>query len=623
MRSMTFQPQARERSVEETFRQALALHRSGNLPAAQRLYNDIVVRFPGHAGALHGLGILCMQRADAVAAVRLLGAAIAANERNPAAHADLANALRALNRLGEAASSMDRAVQLEPGVPAFRTEHGNLLLDLGETVRALERFESALALAPADTAALIGCADALHDLGRFEDAVLAYDRALALEPTHERAWSNRGSALLRLRRCAEALASYDRTLALIAPEADGPQRQVRLNAHVNRGAALHELDRLEEALASYDLVIGTAPQMAEAHANRGVLLRQLNRVEEALASFNQAIAIRPDYADAHLFRAHTLLLLGDFSNGWAEFEWRWRNPRSAIARDRRHAQVALWLGQQSLVGKTLLLHAEQGLGDTLQFARYAALVAGLGARVLLEVPLPLRTLTTGMAGVDQVFARGDPLPPFDFQCPLMSLPLSMKTTLATVPGSVPYLRADSIKIQQWRQRLGAPRGLRVGLVWSGGFRPNQPEVWSVNSRRNIPLATCASLALPGVEFHSLQKGQAAEAELGQLLRSNWSGPQLIDHADHLQDFSDTAALIANLDLVIAVDTSVAHLAGAMGVPVWILNRFDGCWRWLLERTDSPWYPTARLYRQRLPGDWASVLAEVRSDLHGACRDSGG
>jgi tetratricopeptide (TPR) repeat protein len=643
-------------SVEKTFRQALALHRSGNLPAAQRLYNEVVTGLPGHAGALHGLGVLCMQRADTVGAVQWLGAAIAANERNAAAHADLASALSVLNRLSEAASCMARAVQLEPLMPTFLIEHGNMLLDLGETARALERFERALSLAPADMAALIGCAaahlqagrpsaaldccdralnvapgdvaahhtraDALHDLERYEDAVLAYDRALKLDPTRVHAWSNRGSALLRLRRCAEALASYDRTLALIAPEAVGPQWQMRLNACVNRGVALHELDRLEEALANYDRVIATAPQMAEAHANRGVLLRQLNRVEEALASINQAIAIRPGYADAHLSRAHTLLLLGDFANGWSEFEWRWRNPGSAITRDRRHSQVALWLGEQSIDGKTILLHAEQGLGDTLQFARYAALVAGLGARVLLEVPLQLRALLTGIKGVERTFARGDPLPAFDFQCPLMSLPLAMKTTMATVPAQTPYLQAEPVKSEQWRRRLGERRGLRVGLVWSGGFRPNQPEVWAVNRRRNIPLAAFASLARPDVEFHSLQQGESAEAELGRLMGSNWGGPQLIDHAGRIADFSDTAALIANLDLVIAVDTAVAHLAGAMGVPVWILNRFDACWRWLRERADSPWYPTARLYRQRRPGDWQHVLAEVHRDLHTAASRSG-
>ncbi|HVC44095.1 MAG TPA: glycosyltransferase family 9 protein, partial [Candidatus Binataceae bacterium] len=219
-----------------------------------------------------------------------------------------------------------------------------------------------------------------------------------------------------------------------------------------------------------------------------------------------------------------------------------------------------------------------------------------------------------LEGVAQVAARGHALPEFDYYCPLMSLPLAFKTTLSSIPAQIPYLKADADKARRWQEKLGEKAKLRVGVVWSGGFRPDQPELWPVNNRRNIPLAKLASLRHADVEFYSLQKGQPAASELTDLLAQHWDGPPLIDFTDLLHDFSDTAALIEQLDLVIAVDTSTAHLAGAMGKPVWILSRFDNCWRWLLDRTDSPWYPTARLYRQASPGDWDQVIQRVAADL---------
>ena len=278
----------------------------------------------------------------------------------------------------------------------------------------------------------------------------------------------------------------------------------------------------------------------------------------------------------------------------------------------------MWLGDGTLAGKTILLHCEQGLGDSLQFCRYTTLVARLGARVVLEVPPALRNLFAALDGVAELVVLGDPLPHFDCHCPLMSLPLAFGTTLTTIPADAPYLRADAAKVLRWRQRLGERRRPRVGLVWSGGFRPDQPELWAVNSRRNVPLSMLASLAGLALDFYSLQKGQPAEAELARLTASGWDGPHIADVSAELGDFSDTAALIEALDLVVSVDTSTAHLTGALGKPVWILNRFDTCWRWLLDRTDSPWYPTARLYRQPTAGDWGAVLAQVRADLAALC-----
>jgi hypothetical protein len=274
----------------------------------------------------------------------------------------------------------------------------------------------------------------------------------------------------------------------------------------------------------------------------------------------------------------------------------------------------LWLGDESLASKTILLYAEQGLGDTIQFCRYARSVADLGARVVMLVPGPLLGLLATLDGVAQLVKVGDPLPPFDFQCPLMSLPLAFRTELATIPAPHSYLRPDSGRTRRWKERLGERLKPRVGLVWSGGFRPDQPELAEINARRNMDASLLAGLKDERIEFYSLQKGEPAASDLARLQAAHWGGPDIIDWTSELHDFSDTAALAANLDLVISVDTSMAHLAGALGRPVWILNRFDSCWRWLPGRVESPWYPTARIYTQQRSGDWAGVIEKVKADL---------
>jgi hypothetical protein len=261
-----------------------------------------------------------------------------------------------------------------------------------------------------------------------------------------------------------------------------------------------------------------------------------------------------------------------------------------------------------------LLHSEQGLGDTLQFCRYVKLVASLGARVILEVPPSLVKLLATLDGTSEVVARGGVLPQFDCQCSLLSLPLALKTTLDRLPAQVPYLRCEAARSRYWETKLGERTRLRVGVVWSGGLRQNQPELRGVNGRRNVPLTKLVALRHPQIEFYTLQKGEPAESELADAIARNWDGPDLRDFTGGLHDFADTAALIEQLDLVISVDTSTAHLAAALGKPVWLLNRFDTCWRWMTDRCDSPWYPTLRLYRQGRPGDWDGVIKEVAIDL---------
>jgi hypothetical protein len=328
-------------------------------------------------------------------------------------------------------------------------------------------------------------------------------------------------------------------------------------------------------------------------------------------SYDRAIALKPDLADAYWNQSLCLLLLGRFDQGWRQFEWRKRLNEPIAARS---FPQPLWLGEHDIMGKTLFIWWEQGFGDTLQFCRYAKLVEARGAKVVMSVQEPLRELLKQISPTIEIIGPDDVPTDFDYHCPLLSLPLAFKTTLSNIPAKIPYLKSNVEKSLFWKEKLGEKSKLRVGLVWSGGFRPNQPELWSVNRRRNIPLAKLAALKHPGIEFFSLQKGQPAESELAELIREKWDGPHIFDFTSLLNDFSDTAALIKNLDLLISVDTSTAHLAGALGKHVWILNRFDIDWRWLLDTTDSPWYPTVKLYRQEKAGDWDDVVQRIRMDL---------
>jgi tetratricopeptide (TPR) repeat protein len=507
--------------------------------------------------------------------------------------------------LGSAEQLYQQILRRQPRHPAALHLLGSIHLQRGNAKEALAACEAALTIDPRNAAARQTQGDALHDLQRYPQSIEAYDRCLALNPKSFVAWSNRGSALLHSRRFEEAVESYERALAL---------QDTFANPYLNRGAALQELGRFEAALASFDRAIALDRNLAAAHANRGCTLDCLGRAQEALESCERAIALQPDYAAAHVNRAITLLRMGRFADGWAEYEWRWRNTASALFRDRRQSSAPLWLGREPLAGRTILLHAEQGYGDTLQFCRYARLVGERGAKVILEVPQGLKRLLSRLDGVAEVIAHGEPAHDVDFQCPLMSLPLAFGTTLETIPSGHRYLTGEPELVERWRTRLGERRGFRVGLVWSGGLRPNEPEWWPANTRRNIELQRLLALQHPRIEYVSLQKGEPAEGEPQELRRRGTGELRLIDQTRELSDFAQTAALIESLDLVVSVDTATGHLAAALGKPTWILSRFDGCWRWLMSRSDSPWYPSVRLFRQQAPGTWDEVVRQVRDEL---------
>ena len=574
--------------------QAVALHRNGALEQAQAIYHEILAMQPRHFDALHLLGVIAAQTRDPQRAVELIGKALEINPNSAAALCNRAAALHELGHLEQALANYDRAIALKPDYTEAHFKRGKLLHQTGQLDAALAAYERAVALKADYGAAHFHRGLVLHALGQLDAALGAYDRAAALATDDAEVHSWRGDVLWQLDRLDAALQSYDRAI-----EIDPAYAQ----AHSNRGIVLRKLEMLDAALESFDRAIALKPDYAEAHFNRGVVLRELRRLDEALESFGRAIALRADYAEAYCHRSYVRLLKGDFANGWLDHEWRWLDKYGSNIHERRNFPQPLWLGKENIAGKTILLHSEQGLGDTLQFCRYAKLVAALGARVILEVPRPLLNLLVDLEGVSQLVVKGTALPPFDYQCPLMSLPLAFNTDLDTIPAEVPYLRADRSKVAQWQARLGERIKPRIGLVWSGNPRNRNDR------NRSIPLAELMPHLPAAHQYVSLQK-DVREPDR-QTLQAN---VQLLDFAAELHDLGDTAALCECMDLVISVDTLLAHLSGALGKRTWVLLPFDADWRWLTAPTDCPWYPTARLYRQARIGEWRGALERLEADL---------
>ena len=477
--------------------------------------------------------------------------------------------------------------------PTADYSHAMTLHHAGQHAEAQRLYRAILKRAPvhADALHLLGLS--LCQSGRYTEALVHLNRALLQRPNWVEALINRGNAFQELGEPERALADFDAALALAPDHAE---------ALGNRGVTLYALGRLEEALDDYDRALALRPGYAEALHNRGNALRALNRNGEAIRCFEACLSLQPDDAEARLHLAMSRLLEGDFARAWPDYQWRWKTRQ--YAPHRRAFPQPEWLGHRALTGQMLLVHAEQGFGDTLQFCRYAPLLRDLGAAVVLEVQPPLKRLLQGLEGTRQVLARGEPLPAFDCHCSLLSLPGALQTTLETLPARVPYICADPALVTQWGDRLGPRQGLRVGLVWSG----NPTHLNDHN--RSAALAEYADLLALPCQFVSLQKvlRKADHAELR-------GRPQILHFGERLADFADTAAVVAQLDLVIAVDTAVAHLAGALGKPTWLLLPYAPDWRWLLDRRDSPWYPGMRLFRQAAPGDWRGVMMEVAAALH--------
>jgi tetratricopeptide (TPR) repeat protein len=571
---------SKQRHLDKLLEQAVALQQNGAFADAEELYRQILAERPRHFDALQLLGALSLQTGRIEEGAELLKQALSINGTQAPLYSNLSFALNSLGRHEEALAAANRALSLKPGFSDALNNRGMALAALERPLDALASFEKAIAGRPDFPEAWSNRGCALRDLGRPADAVASCEQALVLRPDYAEAWSNRGNALSDMNRPSDAQASYERALA-------------------------------------------ASGKFADAWNNLGLTFIDMNRHEDALACYDRALALGPDAVETHWNRALCLLQMGRFDAGWAEYEWRWERKR--IKAGKREFDARLWLGDVPLDGKTILLHAEQGLGDTLQFCRYAALVARQGAQVILEAQPELMRLLTGLEGVAQLVEAGRTLPSFDCHCPLLSLPLAFHTDISTIPAKTPYLFADPKESERFRARIaeiGDEAGneaanaakLNVGLVWAGGSRPHVPELRRNDSRRSLSFEQLAPIVdVPGVRFFSLQKGPPA-AQLEAARAGREASRPIIDWTDELRDFADTAALIDNLDLVISVDTSTAHLAGAMGKPVWIMNRLDTCWRWMLERSDSPWYPSARLFRQPALGDWASVIDAVAEAL---------
>ena len=610
-----------------TISQALAIafqhHQAGRLQTAGQIYRQILAAEPNHADAMHLLGVIAHQTGEHETAVRYIERAIALQDA-AAYHNNLGEAYRALRRIPEAVACYRRALELKPD---FADAHNNLgvaLKNQGKLDEAVACYRRVLELKPDFAGAENNLGNALKEQGKLEEAVACYRRALQRQPDYAEAEYNLGNVLKEQGKLDEAVACCRRAVEL---------RPDHAPAHNNLGVALSEQSNSEEAVACFRRALELAPDYLDAQNNLGVAWKNLGKLDEAVACYRRALELRPDYAqarynlanafsdqgkrdeaiaccrgtleqqpdfaEAHVQRSLLALLTGDFPLGWAEYPWRWKT-RQCPPRD--FPQPA-WDGQP-LEGKTILLHAEQGLGDAIQFVRYAPLVKQRGAAVIVECPGPLMSLLASCQGVDRLVGRGDRLPAFDVHASLLSLPGIFHTSLEDMPAAIPYLFADPGAVERWRRELGGAAGLKIGMAWRGN------PVHTNDRARSLPLSCFESLAgLPGAHFFSLQKGAGVE----ELARMAGRLP-VTELGSRLENFMDTAAVMKNLDLVITCDTAAAHLAGALGVPVWVALPFTPDWRWLLDRSDSPWYPTMRLLRQKQPGDWAGVFEEIKARL---------
>ena len=640
--------------------EALAIQQQGRLAEAEGLYRDILQEQYDLFDGWHMLGVVKFQQGLFEEAVDLFETATKLNNLSAPAYSNLGNALQQLQRPQEALKAYRSAVEIQPDYVTGHFNLGNLLSALHHTEEALASYNRALALdhrhintlqnrgliylsrknypqaitdfnqilavSPGHIDSLLNrglayyengqfieaiqnysellrmqpqnadvhCYQgmAFHKLGMYDSAVTSCSNALRIDNDSAKALNNRGAALHRLGQHEAALSNYDRAISLKPDYAE---------AHSNRGALLHEMLRYTEALASHDQALAINPQYAAAYCNRGMLLLDMLQHEEAMASYDNALALEPAYAEAHFNQSLCRLRMGDFEKGWAQYEWRWKID--SIARLKRQFPQPNWLGEEPIAGRTILVHADQGLGDVIQFCRYARLLADQGAKVLLEVPLPLKSLLRGLDGVQQLTAVGEALPEFDVHCQIMSLPLACKTTAASLPCNIPYIRTQTEYIEKWASRLGDGQGaLRIGIAWAGS------ATHSNDHNRSIALQKLQPLLELGHQIFSLQK------EVRPADQEFLDSSAIVHFGEELQDFADTAAIIESLDLVISVDTSVAHLAGAMGKLVWIMLPYSPDWRWPVDTGASAWYPTASLLRQPALGDWDSVVNTITATL---------
>ncbi|HET9390827.1 MAG TPA: tetratricopeptide repeat protein [Steroidobacteraceae bacterium] len=612
-----------------------ALNAVGRPAEALACYGRAVALKPDFAAAHHGRGMTLLRLGHAQAAVQALSNALRLAPGIASLHNDLAVALERLDRRTEALSHFERATQLDPNHAQAHLNRGLLEAALGRLSPALESVDRALALQPLHPATHANRGNILADLGRKEEAIASYDQALALQPRDPLTLCKRGRLLVSLQRLPEALNDFEAAVALAPGD---------LDAHFQRGVVLVHLERPADALQSFDRVLATdSATSAETLNNRGVVLVQLGRFEQAHADFARAIALQPRHREAYVNaannlttlqrhsealpyfdralslepqdphlqwgKARLLLSLGDFRQGWPLHESRLQ--LESLRPLQRHTHLPRWQRGESIAGRILLVHAEQGLGDTVQFSRYLPLLEAGGAQVIFEVQPALALLLRSLPSRARLVPFDDPLPAFDIRTPLLSLPWLLGTELESIPGGVPYLSAEPARIDAWRRRLAELPGFKVGLAWQGSVATERQGGFI---GRSFGLAAAGPLAgLPAVTLVSLQKGAPA-SQRGQVD----FGSSVLELTDPWEmgpaELLDTAALMSALDLVVTADSLTAHLAGALGIPVWVVLSSSPDWRWLTRREDSPWYPTMRLFRQQPTGGWPEVFARVAREL---------
>jgi tetratricopeptide (TPR) repeat protein len=563
-------------------------HLDAQLSCQQALAID-----PNHADTLHLLGLLSFHTKQYDHAVEWISRAIRQEPKTDYL-TNLGNTLANQGRREEALKAYDKAIQLKPLDADLWRNLGNMLIEVERPADAILSFQHAVKLNPRHWDAANKVALLLYRSERFEEALPCFNLCDELQPDHFPTLYLRALTLHNLKKFDEALADNKRALAIDPGSAD---------TYNNIGNVLRSLGRNEEALSWFDRSLELQPNSAPTLTNKAIALVELRHFDQAFAAYRRARTLDPCHAAAEWNLALLEMLTGNFEAGWAGREARWKIPALSIHFPK--LSQPMWLGKEPIAGKTIVINVDEGLGDTIQFARYVPTVAELGARVILVVQDALCPLLSGLKGVAQCLPLSTTeRPAFDMYCPVSSLPLAFGTRLETIPSATPYLPAPAQpRLQTWEERLGRHDRLRVGLVWSGNPRHDNDH------NRSIPLRMLTRILDVDATFVSLQKDSRPDDRATLLERT-----EIVDLTDRLTDFAETAALASCLDLVITVDTSIAHLAGALGRPTWILLPYMPDYRWLLDRDDSPWYPTVRLFRQTATRDYASVLDRVRTEL---------
>ncbi|MCW8914808.1 MAG: tetratricopeptide repeat protein [Magnetovibrio sp.] len=570
----------------------LTQYQSGHLEQAYSVYMSVLNQEAHHVDALNMAGICAWQCGDLSRALDLLDQAIVNHPGHPQAYLNLGVILEHSGHYEDAVNAYRASLEAEPGQTLAMINLGNALSQLMRFEEAIEIFDNVIESDPSNIEVRNNKALALKDSGQMEDAEACLKSALTVDSNAEQTWTNLGLVLRLQGKIEEAFAAYDKAL-----EVNPTSLKI-----LNNLAVLHRWEgNLNEAEAICRGVLSVHPEVVEVLNNLGDILQAQGRIDDARGCFEEVLRIEPNHPEGHHNLAVIMLLCGDFKNGWHHYEWRWLAKE--FPSERRNFPQPLWTGGE-LDGQTVLLYVEQGLGDALQFVRYAPMVQKRGGKVIVECPRSLQRLFETVDGIDQVISRGDSLPHFDVQCPFLSLPGIFSPGEKTIPKTIPYLHVTDPNRGIWAVRLQQDDEIKVGLVWAGS--PHHTN----DRERSIPLTMYAPLfKVQGCSFYNLQIGESA----GQL--AGVSGP-IIDLTNEIDDYADTAALVDQLDVVITVDTSVAHVAGALGKDVWVLLPFAPDWRWQLERKDSPWYPTMKLYRQPQRRDWDSVIQTLVDDLEG-------